>query len=287
MALVEMHDHLSRQFPEVCPMDRPGDRPLRGVAAGEPPGAGRRGHRQERSRRSRPQPLAPVAASLKATAEDLGTFADAEVYKGFKKMRKKLGKKVLAGKMTVDEARARIGPPVRPEGRRTAGGREVGQTSATGPPTRSSRRGTPITETSSAAVLQPLKSAVADALRVESVPLEAATIEACRPVASHQGRRRPRRSPRSWRRSRRRTTKLAETQRVIDAIADQPDPSTAAFSGLAFNPVRTRQHARRASPHKLRSRSEPRTWSSGTCKTCTTPARTPSSGRGTTRPSPR
>ena len=34
------------------------------------------------------------------------------------------------------------------------------------------------------------------------------------------------------------TTKLAEQQRVIDAIADQPDPSTAAFSGLAFNPVR-------------------------------------------------
>ena len=24
---------------------------------------------------------------------------------------------------------------------------------------------------------------------------------------------------------------------MIDAIADQPDPSTAAFSGLAFNPV--------------------------------------------------
>jgi hypothetical protein len=34
------------------------------------------------------------------------------------------------------------------------------------------------------------------------------------------------------------TTKLAEQQRVIDAIADQPDPSTAAFSGLAYkNPV--------------------------------------------------
>ena len=32
------------------------------------------------------------------------------------------------------------------------------------------------------------------------------------------------------------TTKLAEQQRVIDAIADQPDPGTAAFSGLAFKP---------------------------------------------------
>ena len=34
------------------------------------------------------------------------------------------------------------------------------------------------------------------------------------------------------------TLKLAETQRVIDAIADQPDPSTASFSGLAFQPAR-------------------------------------------------
>ena len=32
------------------------------------------------------------------------------------------------------------------------------------------------------------------------------------------------------------TEKLAEQQRVIDAIADQPDPGTAAFSGLAFQP---------------------------------------------------
>ena len=38
-------------------------------------------------------------------------------------------------------------------------------------------------------------------------------------------------------------TQLAETKRVIDAIADQPDPSTAAFSGLAFNPVRTARPA--------------------------------------------
>jgi hypothetical protein len=32
------------------------------------------------------------------------------------------------------------------------------------------------------------------------------------------------------------TSKLAEQQRVIDAIADQPDPSTAAFTGVAFKP---------------------------------------------------
>jgi hypothetical protein len=52
---------------------------------------------------------APVAAALKADPEAEGHFADADVYKGFKKMRKKLGKKVLAGTMTVDEARAKMG----------------------------------------------------------------------------------------------------------------------------------------------------------------------------------
>ena len=50
---------------------------------------------------------APVAAVFKAPAED--EFVDDAVYKGFKKMRKKLGKKVLAGEMTVDEARSRMG----------------------------------------------------------------------------------------------------------------------------------------------------------------------------------
>ena len=53
-----------------------------------------------------PETSGPVAA-FKAPAQD--EFVDEAVYKGFKKMRKRLGKKVLAGEMTVDEARAKMG----------------------------------------------------------------------------------------------------------------------------------------------------------------------------------
>ena len=103
MALVQMHDHLSRQFPEVCPMDKPGSRPLRGVQPENHPVPAIAGIGKSID----PAPAAPAPAVTKAPAED--QFMDEAVYKGFKKMRKKLGKKVLAGTMTVDEARSRLG----------------------------------------------------------------------------------------------------------------------------------------------------------------------------------
>ena len=109
-ALMQMHEHLSRQFPEVCPMDLDAPRCSRSRQPVPPTaGIGKSGSRAERMPPRRPSPEAapPVAAVLKAPAE--GDLVDAAVYKGFKKMRKKLGKKVLAGKMTVDEARAKMG----------------------------------------------------------------------------------------------------------------------------------------------------------------------------------
>ena len=112
MALVEMHGHLGRSFPEVCPMDQVGDRPLRGVQPEGHPvppiaGIGKSAEGVTVSEGVCYQ--GTPAAALKANPENLSTFADAEVYKGFKKTRKKLGKKVLSGKMTVDEARSRLG----------------------------------------------------------------------------------------------------------------------------------------------------------------------------------
>ena len=88
-------------FPEACPMDMDSRGPLPEHPA---PGDGR--HRQERGcRRGRrwsrgeavlkPRAALPLlaAASFKAEPEDEAQFADADVYKGFKKMRKKLGKR--------------------------------------------------------------------------------------------------------------------------------------------------------------------------------------------------
>ena len=56
---------------------------------------------------------------------------DDEVYKGFKKMRKKLGKKVLSRQHDRGRGPRQDGPPVRPEGpQRGSGSRAAAQKSA-------------------------------------------------------------------------------------------------------------------------------------------------------------
>jgi hypothetical protein len=224
-ALMQMHEHLSRQFPEACPMslDATVAQPEnRGVPATV--GVGK-------SAEPEPVPAAPAAVIAKSTAsiaEDMGEFADAEVYKSFKKMRKKLGKRVLAGKMTVDEARTRMG-------------RQFAQKGAgepyTGPvePIQAALEKTAAASPGRVIVLPPgQKSATPDppapvAASFSPEDIEAAVTKAVAPLME-----------KIQQQDATYTTKLAEQQRVIDAIADQPDPSTAAFSGLAFNPARTK-----------------------------------------------
>jgi hypothetical protein len=238
-ALMQMHEHLSRQFPEVCPMtlDAPAVQPeSRGVPAVA--GIGKSGSEGESPAQvtKSAAPSAPVAAVFKAPAE--GDLVDDAVYKGFKKMRKKLGKKVLAGEMTVDEARSRMG-------------RQFAQKTAELSPQEIAegvRRGTLAVDPSLipsplAAALTPdlIKAAVREALHVESVPLEPAAIQSFDPSPAIEAAVTKAVAPlleKIQQQDETYTTKLAEQQRVIDAIADQPDPSTAAFSGLAFNPVR-------------------------------------------------
>ena len=118
-ALMQMHEHLSRQFPEVCPMslDAPPVQPERhavpapvgksSFAAGGVIPAAAAGDAVPALLDNGYVVPSSVAAVLKAPAE--GDLVDDAVYKGFKKARKKLGKKVLSGSMTVDEARAKLG----------------------------------------------------------------------------------------------------------------------------------------------------------------------------------
>jgi len=229
MALVRMHSHLSRQFPEVCPLNTVNaqgveDGPLRGVQPEGHPVPPIAGIGKAIDPEPAPAQAAPAAAAFKAEPEDgADMFADADVYKGFKKMRKKLGKKVLSGKMTVDEARARMG--------RTFAQKGEGETA--GEPAETVQKSAQVTDRH---VLQPLTvdmSATADLFKT-------AVAEALAPVAAELS------STKALLAEQQETftTKLAEQQKVIDAIADQPDPSTAAFSGLAFNPVqKTRRPA--------------------------------------------
>jgi hypothetical protein len=269
-ALMQMHEHLSRQFPEACPMslDAPVAQPeSRGVPATA--GVGK-------SAEPGPVPAAPAAVIAKSTAsvaDDLGEFADAEVYKSFKKMRKKLGKRVLAGKMTVDEARTRMGrqfaqkaaepaaatipatyvmpgdPNLTPtqikdlqDSLQKAAGEDAGRIIVLPP---GSRIAGPASDTSPihSVPATPDPGAIKSATPVtgELVSLSASNfgtdpeiIKAAVTEATSELKDLLVKQTETF------TTKLAEQQRVIDAIADQPDPSTAAFSGLAFNPARTK-----------------------------------------------
>ena len=242
-ALMQMHEHLSRQFPEVCPMDLDAP-PVQPESRGVPAvaGIGKGGSEDEgpalaaKSTASAP----PVAAVLKAPAE--GDLVDDAVYKGFKKMRKKLGKKVLSGDMTVDEARARMGRRFAQKSSGEEEGAAQKSITATVPLVSSSLPGAEVVYNVTAPLTPDLiKAAVREALHVETVPLEAATIEAFDPSPAIEAavvKATSELKELLVRQQETFTTKLAEQQRVIDAIADQPDPSTAAFSGLAFNPVR-------------------------------------------------
>ena len=257
-ALMQMHEHLSRQFPEACPMNLntpPESRPVPqavgvGKSAGDEAAEGMR-HAAATGTAFRGDKVtvlppatksaAPVAAVFKAPAED--EFMDDAVYKGFKKMRKKLGKKVLAGTMTVDEARSRMG-------------RQFAQKATEGPdpevvksvvaealadPAAHIQISRGVTYQGDAVPLTAdlIKAAVAEALHVQSVPLEATAVEAFDPSPAIEAAVSKAVGP-LLEKIQAQDTRLAETQRVIDAIADQPDPSTAAFSGVAFNPVRTK-----------------------------------------------
>ena len=240
-ALMQMHEHLSRQFPEACPMDLDAPR-VQPESRGVPPiaGIGKAEHVEagvaalkEAAATGNAVPFATgtgvaLPPAFKAPAEDLGTFADAEVYKGFKKMRKKLGKKVLAGSMTVDEARTKLGRQFAQKG--------------TEPPAQDAAE----VEKGllSQDQIRELVGQIADGVTkaatpvaAEPVTLEAASfgadaIKAAVAEATTELKELLVKQQETF------TTQLAEQQRVIDAIADQPDPSTAAFSGLAFNPVR-------------------------------------------------
>ena len=245
-ALMQMHEHLSRQFPEACPMslDAPVAQPEnRGVPATVGVGKNASGktvselitEREAVSSKSADATLpgAQPQAILKAPVDDLGEFADAEVYKSFKKMRKKLGKRVLAGKMTVDEARTRMGRQFAQKG---AG--LVALPLAPADPAMALQVPVP-TPLTGPVTAELIKAAVAEALHVETVPLEASAIGSYDPSPAIEAAVTKAVTP-LLEKIQAQDTKLAETQRVIDAIADQPDPSTAAFSGLAFNPARTK-----------------------------------------------
>jgi hypothetical protein len=262
-ALARMHEHLSRQFPPVCPMALDGPQQAENHPVPVPAGIGKGdGVQLDLDAIAALPPTrasAPVAA-LKAEPEQDGLFMDADVYKGFKKQRKKLGKKVLSGSMTVDEARAKLGRQFAQKGAgdeqdaaiKAAGCTTEGVTKdgavfvAPGDPNITPRQMMELQAHLTKAagvqivVLPPgskastgsLESvdAVLKAAAPVAAPFDPEVIKAAVADATTELKDLLVKQQETF------TTKLAEQQKVIDAIADQPDPSTAAFSGLAFQP---------------------------------------------------
>jgi hypothetical protein len=101
-ALSTMHDHISHMFPSMCPMldqDPHAQPESRGVP--QTVGVGKAETLTE-------VPANPIEA-LPSVSKINQEFSEEYLSVLEKGMRKKLGKKVLAGKMTVDEARAKMG----------------------------------------------------------------------------------------------------------------------------------------------------------------------------------
>lgn len=205
-ALSTMHDHLSHMFPSLCPMldqdpnQQPQARPVN-------PGIGK----------EMASALQEAAITGKAVHTGHGIALPPAV-KGGKKLRKKLGKKVLSGKMTVDEARTRIGRTVAQKQEPAADVvKDAVAAVAKGVMSIDDAReklNLPpwgIAETSAPVTLgidpEIIKAAVADAV----APLLAKVEEQQKVIETHEQR---------W-----------------EAAAEQPDPRTAAYTGLALNPL--------------------------------------------------
>jgi uncharacterized protein YdiU (UPF0061 family) len=98
-ALSMMHDHLMHAFPQACPM-------LAQNAYAVEDGAGSPALNPVVGVTGKEETPEVVETPVEKAVTD---FNDEWLQKAQKKMRKKLGKKVLAGKITVDEARAKMG----------------------------------------------------------------------------------------------------------------------------------------------------------------------------------
>jgi hypothetical protein len=177
-AMTAMHDHIARTFPDVCPMYGPGH-------MGEP-GAG-----------TRPVPVGvggpvPHGAS-KAEGGDVTTTEETPPITRItpKQLRRKLEKAVLAGEVSIDDARVQLG--LQPFGASFA---------------------------AKALTAEPVAlEASVGQIGVDPEVIKAAVAEAVNPLLERLDKA---------------DKRLKEQGKVLDAIADQPDPNVTAYRGVAL-----------------------------------------------------
>ncbi len=218
-AVNQLHTHLSSVVPNVCSMDMNSRGPLTPNPATTAVGLGK----GEEVEKAVPAP----AGITKAPVED-DMFSEEYLEKAFKKMRKKLGKKVLAGKMTVDEARSKIGrmgAQKSDDDDVQALVDQVDKGVLTIDEARAKLGLGPwnMPETTKAATVEPVAENKATEPDLIKSAVEAAISPLQEMIAAQQ---------KAF------EGKLAEQQKVIDAIADAPDPRGEPYSGYAVNPIK-------------------------------------------------
>jgi hypothetical protein len=167
-----MHDHFDRVFPGVCPMN--GD-------VTSPPA----------------HSLVPAQKADETAEVTKKVSPDGMSKKARSKMKKKLTKKVMSGKMPLDQARIRMGkkPKTSPE------------------------------------PLKPQKSAQPDTVKTLAVRGEAILTPKAFTAELRKAQKKS-------------DKKIAVLTKMVTSLADQPDPGTQAFKGMAVNPLRTNKSAR-------------------------------------------
>jgi hypothetical protein len=210
IALSMMHDHLAHAFPLSCPMlDQDAYRvnnPTTNVPATEGISTGGVSKSDE----------------TVETVTELVVKSEADIAKG---MRKKLGKKVLAGKMTVDEARSKMG---RVRAQKVDDKEDlVKSLFDKGVITRDEALKILGIEVPVAAPevakTAPVSEPVVEAKGYDPELIKSAVSEAVAPFLAELNKAKE---------------KIESQQEIIEKMADQPDPSSAVFTGLAMNPVR-------------------------------------------------
>lgn len=214
-ALSMMHDHISHAFPLACPMlDQDAYRQETASPVPATVGVGK----------SDEVDTAPVTAEV-GKVEDV---SDDFVEKAKKKMRKKLGKKVLAGTMTVDEARSRLGRNVSQKAAELMKQEEIDAITdqvdkgiLTVDEARAKFGLPPITKSAEPAVIK--AAVISEDPGVNADVIKSAVSEALMPLLAKMQELE--------------AYKATSDQR-FEALANLADPTTNAFTGMAINPVK-------------------------------------------------
>lgn len=214
-AMTAMHDHIAQTFPDVCGMELSGD---------------------AHEITSRPVPVpagTPAPSGMHVVGQAHKGAVEPDVEKAQKKLRRKLGKRVLAGRMTVDEARGKLGRAMAQKagGQTALGVTGAGAMAGSGMKSESEPAATAVADAAApaapdvskaAGIVQPdlVKSAVAEAL----APVLAQLLKSETALAEQADALEKQREL------------LKKQSKMLDAIAGSPDTSIEPFRGLAGRP---------------------------------------------------